>query len=233
MIFDFYHKFDEIYPLNKDVLLLPDREMLGYFWEFEDYMIQGEKGNGNIIKGFLINNSEDLFYFRSLFNRAFMMTVINSVVRLPGDSFEDFSPRSSDDEYLEDHNKKVVKNITAEFRSRIDKMESFFELLCCHLKEGAMWISLEGRENIPLDMYIKEFWGPSIKIEKFPNIFSILNRKDVWEEADRTGPLDFKEEMAWQEFSFTHPNLVKYIDEEIRVQADVNYIANAQDFGLI
>ena len=78
---------------------------------------------------------------------------------------------------------------------------------------------------------IEGFWGNGVEIKTLPDDFSIMNRKDVWEEVDLLGPLNFEPEMAWQDLSFSYPNLVKYIDEEIRQKSGIYFLDQCHDFG--
>ena len=66
MIFDFYENFSSLYPLRKEELLLPDREKFGYYWDFEDFLVENERGKGLVLQGFMISNEEDLSGFKDL-----------------------------------------------------------------------------------------------------------------------------------------------------------------------
>ena len=82
MIFDFNEKFPEIYPIDMDLLLDPDRERFGYFWDFEDYIIKENLGLGLNLQGILIISEDDLSLFAGLFDTAFRTTTINSRIKL-------------------------------------------------------------------------------------------------------------------------------------------------------
>ena len=81
MIYDFHGNFSEIYPIPKDSLKSPDRDKWGYYWDFEDYLIENESGRGLSLQGILLSNPNDFELFSGLFQRAFRMSTINAKLK--------------------------------------------------------------------------------------------------------------------------------------------------------
>ena len=228
MIFDFYENFSSLYPLRKEELLLPDREKFGYYWDFEDFLVENERGKGLVLQGFMISNEEDLSGFIERFDRAFLRFSIGSIIK---NAFFDLS--LWDDDLKKRVEKKTVAEIKSDFEGRIDKRDDFLLSLKSSLKGGNIWIATNNYWSILVKRDIEGFWGNGVEIKTLPDDFSIMNRKDVWEEVDLLGPLNFEPEMAWQDLSFSYPNLVKYIEEEIRQKSGIDFLDQCHDFGLI
>ena len=228
MIFDFYENFSSLYPLRKEELLLPDREKFGYYWDFEDFLVENERGKGLVLQGFMISNEEDLSGFIERFDRAFLRFSVGSIIK---NAFFDLS--LWDDDLKKRVEKKTVAEIKSDFKGRIDKRDDFLLSLKSSLKGGNIWIATNNYWSILVKRDIEGFWGNGVEIKTLPDDFSIMNRKDVWEEVDLLGPLNFEPEMAWQDLSFSYPNLVKYIEEEIRQKSGIDFLDQCHDFGLI
>jgi hypothetical protein len=228
MIFDFYENFSSLYPLRKEELLRPDREKFGYYWDFEDFLVENEKGKGLVLQGFMISTEEDLSGFIERFDRAFLRFSIGSIIK---NAFFDLA--LWDEDLKKKVERKAIDEIKSDFSGRIDRREDFLLSLKSSLKEGNIWIATNSYWSILVKKDIESFWGNGVKIKTLPDDFSIMNRKDVWEEVDLLGPLNFEPEMAWQDLSFSYPNLVKYIDEEIRQKSGVDFLDQCHDFGLI
>lgn len=228
MIFDFYENFSSLYPLRKEELLLPDREKFGYYWDFEDFLVENERGKGLVLQGFMISNEEDLSGFIQRFDRAFLRFSIGSIIK---NAFFDLA--LWDDDLKKRVEKKTVAEIKSDFADKIDKRDDFLLSLKSSLKCGNIWIATNNYWSILVKRDIEGFWGNGVEIKTLPDDFSIMNRKDVWEEVDLLGPLNFEPEMAWQDLSFSYPNLVKYIEEEIRQKSGVDFLDQCHDFGLI
>ena len=228
MIFDFYENFSSLYPLRKEELLLPDREKFGYYWDFEDFLVENERGKGLVLQGFMISNEEDLSGFIERFERAFLRLSVGSIIK---NAFLDLS--LWDDDLKKRVEKKTVAEIKSDFEGRIDKRDDFLLSLKSSLKGGNIWIATNNYWSILVKRDIEGFWGNGVEIKTLPDDFSIMNRKDVWEEVDLLGPLNFEPEMAWQDLSFSYPNLVKYIEEEIRQKSGIDFLDQCHDFGLI
>lgn len=228
MIFDFYENFSSLYPLRKEELLLPDREKFGYYWDFEDFLVENERGKGLVLQGFMISNEEDLSGFIERFDRAFLRFSVGSIIK---NAFFDLS--LWDDDLKKRVEKKTVAEIKSDFEGRIDKRDDFLLSLKSSLKGGNIWIATNNYWSILVKRDIEGFWGNGVEIKTLPDDFSIMNRKDVWEEVDLLGPLNFEPEMAWQDLSFSYPNLVKYIEEEIRQKSGIDFLDQCHDFGLI
>jgi hypothetical protein len=228
MIFDFYENFSSLYPLRKEELLRPDREKFGYYWDFEDFLVENEKGKGLVLQGFMISTEEDLSGFIERFDRAFLRFSIGSIIK---NAFFDLA--LWDEDLKKKVERKAVDEIKSDFSGRIDRRDDFLLSLKSSLKEGNIWIATNSYWSILVKKDIESFWGNGVKIKTLPDDFSIMNRKDVWEEVDLLGPLNFEPEMAWQDLSFSYPNLVKYIDEGIRQKSGVDFLDQCHDFGLI
>jgi hypothetical protein len=228
MIFDFYENFSSLYPLRKEELLRPDREKFGYYWDFEDFLVENEKGKGLVLQGFMISTEEDLSGFIERFDRAFLRFSIGSIIK---NAFFDLA--LWDEDLKKKVERKAVDEIKSDFSGRIDTRDNFLLSLKSSLKEGNIWIATNSYWSILVKKDIESFWGNGVKIKTLPDDFSIMNRKDVWEEVDLLGPLNFEPEMAWQDLSFSYPNLVKYIDEGIRQKSGVDFLDQCHDFGLI
>jgi len=228
MIFDFYENFSSLYPLRKEELLWPDREKFGYYWDFEDFLVENEKGKGLVLQGFMISTEEDLSGFIERFDRAFLRFSIGSIIK---NAFFDLA--LWDEDLKKSVERKAVDEIKSDFSGRIDRRDDFLLSLKSSLKEGNIWIATNNYWSILVKRDIESFWGNGVEIKTLPDDFSIMNRKDVWEEVDLLGPLNFEPEMAWQDLSFSYPNLVKYIDEEIRQKSGVDFLDQCHDFGLI
>ena len=228
MIFDYYENFSSLYPLRKEELLLPDREKFGYYWDFEDFLVENERGKGLVLQGFMISNEEDLSGFIERFDRAFLRFSVGSIIK---NAFFDLS--LWDDDLKKRVEKKTVAEIKSDFEGRIDKRDDFLLSLKSSLKGGNIWIATNNYWSILVKRDIEGFWGNGVEIKTLPDDFSIMNRKDVWEEVDLLGPLNFEPEMAWQDLSFSYPNLVKYIEEEIRQKSGIDFLDQCHDFGLI
>lgn len=228
MIFDFYENFSSLYPLRKEELLLPDREKFGYYWDFEDFLVENERGKGLVLQGFMISNEGDLSGFIERFDRAFLRFSVRSIIK---NAFFDLS--LWDDDLKKRVEKKTVAEIKSDFEGRIDRRDDFLLSLKSSLKGGNIWIATNNYWSILVQRDIEGFWGNGVEIKTLPDDFSIMNRKDVWEEVDLLGPLNFKPEMAWQDLSFSYPNLVKYIEEEIRQKSGIDFLDQCHDFGLI
>jgi hypothetical protein len=228
MIFDFYENFSNLYPLKKEGLLHPDRERFGYYWDFEDFLIEDEKGKGLVLQGFMLSSDEDLSAFSRMFDRAFLTLSIGSIIK---NAFSDFVLWDSD--LRKNLEINTVSEIKADFLDRMSRRDEFLFSLNSSLKKGNIWIATNSYWSILVKKDIEGFWGSGVEIKTLPDDFSIMNRKDVWEEVDLLGPLEFEPEMAWQELSFSYPNLVKYIDEETRQKSGIDFLDQCHGFGLI
>lgn len=228
MIFDFYENFSGIYPLKKADLLHPDREKLGYYWDFEDFIVEHQKGKGLVLQGFMISSEEDLSNFVKMFDRAFLTFSMGSVIK---NALSDFILWNSD--LVKNLERNTVAEIKLQFSDRIKERKNFLSSLNSSLKNGNIWIATNNYWSMLVKKDIEGFWGNGVEIKTLPDDFSIMNRKDVWEEVDLLGPLEFEPEMAWQELSFSYPNLVKYIDEETRQKSGIDFLDQCHGFGLI
>ena len=176
----------------------------------------------------MISNEEDLSGFIERFDRAFLRFSIGSIIK---NAFFDLA--LWDEDLKKSVEKRAVAEIKSDFAGRIDRRDDFLLSLKSSLKGGNIWIATNNYWSILVKRDIEGFWGNGVEIKTLPDDFSIMNRKDVWEEVDLLGPLNFEPEMAWQDLSFSYPNLVKYIDEEIRQKSGIDFLDQCHDFGLI
>ena len=190
--------------------------------------MENEKGKGLVLQGFMISTEEDLSGFTERFDRAFLRFSIGSIIK---NAFFDLA--LWDEDLKKSVERKAVEEIKSDFSGRIDRRDDFLLSLKSSLKEGNIWIATNNYWSILVKRDIESFWGNGVEIKTLPDDFSIMNRKDVWEEVDLLGPLNFEPEMAWQDLSFSYPNLVKYIDEGIRQKSGVDFLDQCHDFGLI
>lgn len=231
MIYDFYENFINIYPLPRKDIITPDREVFGYYWEFEDYLIEGERGNGLTIAGFLINVQEDLSHFKMIFDRAFRITTINSIISTIIPAEEDFV--IDDLNFLENYKKNSIKEIEKEFKLKLQLKKDFFGFLDNFSGDNRIWISSNPHWNKQIQTETEKFWKNEVRIITFPDHFSIMRRKDVWEESYKLDPMEFNENWIWEDLAFRHPSYVKYIDENVVNSLGLDFLDQSHSFGLI
>lgn len=229
-IYNFYENFSDIYPISKDFLKTPDRDKIGYYWDLEDYFMEGEIGKGLVIQGFLLTNEHDLDFFYGLFQRAFRMTVINSAVKSSyiGNIQDFISPFLRDDYFC-----KTVQVFSESFSSKTQFMKDFFYSLRTKLKRGKIWISLDSYWTDLVKSDVEKFWGNDITVLRLPDEYTVMNRKDLWEELYELGPLLFKLDMAWEDFSYENPELVNFIDKDILERIDTGFLGNCHKYGIL
>jgi len=234
-IYDFYDNFSSIYPIDKDSLKSPDRDQIGYYWDFEDYFIKGEVGRGLVIQGILLTDEKDFIFFKGLFQQAFRMTVINSSVKAPyvssmGDFIDEFIPSSHlKNNYFEN----VIENFSEAFESKTDSMNSFFDLIKSKLKRGKIWIPLNNYWTDLIKSDTEKIWGDDIRVLRLPDEYLAMNRKDLWEELHELGPLEFNIDMAWEDLSYASPELVNYMDKDILERIDTGFLGNCHKYGIL
>lgn len=230
-IYDFYDNFSTIYPLDKDSLKNPDRDIFGYYWDFEDYIVGGEIGRGLVLQGIMITCPEDFKFFVGIFQQAFRMTAINAVIR--SSFIVNFSDFYSDAEFRDNYSKSIIDTLTKTFDEKIKLMNSFFDMIKIKSKRGKIWISLDQYWTDLIKSDVEIFWGSGISVIRLPLEYSAMNQKYVWEEVHRIGPLEFNPDMAWEDLSYTYPELVKYIDKDILERIDTGFLGNCHKYGII
>ena len=230
-IYDFYDNFSDIYPIKKDSIKSPIRDQFGYYWDFEDYFFEGEKGRGLVMQGILLTDEKDFNFFCGLFQQAFRMTVVNAAVKGAYISnIEDFVPDASfKDNYL----RKVIETFSASFRDKHDLMHSFFNSLKMKLKRGKIWIPLDRYWTDLIKSDVENFWGKDVTVFRLPPEYSAMNRKDLWEELHQLGPLEFNTDMAWEDLSYESPELVNYMDKDILERIDTEFLGNCHKYGIL
>lgn len=232
-IYDFYGNFSQIYPISKDEIKSPSREKWGYFWDMEDYMFENENGRGLLIQGFLLETQADFGYFQKIFNLNFRKTSINSIIKEIG-RIDTSEIGFSDAQDLNDSfDSLTVKKFKQDLERIIENKKTYFERLHLSLRRGKIWISINHYWTDLLEKETQDFWGKEIRIFRLPQEYSSMNRKDVWEESILEGGNNFSEDAAWEDLSYNFPNLVKYIDKEIRERIDVTYLGDCHDFGIL
>jgi len=230
MIFDFNEKFPEIYPINMDLLLNPDREKFGYFWDFEDYMIKENLGLGLNLQGILMVTENDLSLFAGLFDTAFKITTINSRIKL---KYTNYSVIEDNFDYIEKYRIGIVDKVRNEFKEAVSNRNKLMEDLGKNIKSKKIWLSLNSSWTPIKESDNKIFWGPEVDVIRLPDFFSVMNMMDLWKEIDEIGPSVFDADDAWSDFAFENLDLIKYIDEDIAKRTGVWSISIIRDMGLI
>lgn len=230
-IYDFYDNFSDIYPIDKDSLKSPNRNRVGYYWDFEDYFINGETGRGLLIQGILLTDLADLNFFKGLFQQAFRMTVINSIVKESYlGNIDDFVP---DITFKDNYFQAVIEAFSKSFLDKTNSMNEYFDLIKFKLKRGKIWIPLDNYWTDLIKSDVEKFWGEDIRVIRLPDEYSAMNRKDLWEELHEIGPLEFNIDMAWEDLSYLNPELVNYINKDILDRIDTGFLGNCHKYGII
>lgn len=230
-IYDFYDNFSSIYPIDKDFLKTPNRDQIGYYWDFEDYFIGGETGRGLVIQGILLTDEKDFNFFKGLFQQAFRMTAINSAIKSPYISnIEDFVPSVSlKDNYF----REIIEGFSKSFQSKTDSMNAFFDLIKTKIKRGKIWIPLNDYWTDLIKSDTEKIWGNDVRVFRLPDEYLAMNRKDLWEELHELGPLEFNIDMAWEDLSYRSPELVNYMDKEVLERIDTEFLGNCHKYGIL
>lgn len=233
MIYDFHGNFSEIYPISKDTLKSPDREKWGYFWDFEDYLIEGESGRGLTIQGILLNSPEDFKLFKGLFHRAFRMSTINAKIKnfiISGHMpYSDFGV-----DFESTYIKNSVDALNSEIDEKIQRMEDFLESIKNFIRRaGRVWIAICPYLTPLIIDEIQKFWGSDVLVITLPDEYGPMNIKELWEDLDILGGLDFNKDMMWEDFSFMYPEFVNYIDPEISKRIDTGFLGTSSEYGLL
>lgn len=230
-IYDFYDNFSKIYPLDKEDLKNPDRSKFGYYWDFEDYIIGGEVGRGLVLQGIMITNPDDFKFFYGIFQQGFRMTVINSAIK---NSFiVNFDDFFNTEEFKDNYSRNTISSLAESFDVSVQRMTSFFDTLKTKSKRGRVWIPLDNYWTDLIKADVEKFWGSDVSVYRLPLEYSNMNRKDLWEEVHQLGPLEFNKDMAWEDLSYTYPQLVKYIDKDILERIDTEFLGNCHKYGIL
>lgn len=233
MIYDFYGKFSEIYPLDIHHLKDPDREKWGYFWDMEDYMFSGRNDRGILLQGIMLKDPDDLEFFKGIFNLNFKKTKINSIIKEAEVSdFLDIKAITNDQDVIDSTYKGMVRNFSDSLLKLNQERLSYFKELELSVRRGGIWLSLNHYWTDLIRKETEDFWGRDVRIFRLPLSYSSMNDKILWEESIEEGGIEFTEDIAWEEFSHRFTKLVKYIDEEIRERIKVNYLKDLHDFGI-
>lgn len=232
MIYDFHGNFSGIYPVKKDSLKNPDRDQWGYYWDFEDYLIENEKGLGLTIQGFMITSPSDLDVFSGFFQRAFRMSTINAKIKnFVIINYEDFI---ISDEFERKYLKEAVEVLSTEIDEKIEKMSGLFESIKSGIRRSErVWIPLNSYWTDLMKEETCKFWGDDTQVIRLPEEYTPINNKELWEELDCLGPIKFEKDMMWEDFSYQWPNLVKYIDPETVKRIDTDFLRISDEYGLI
>jgi hypothetical protein len=232
-IYDFYGNFSQIYPISKDEIKSPSRDKWGYLWDMEDYMFENENGRGLLIQGILLETPADFNYFQNIFNLNFRKTSINSLVKEIGRIDTSETGFLDDPDLNDSFDSLTIKKFRLDLEKILQNKKSYFEGLKLSLRRGKIWISLNHYWTDLLEKETQDFWGKEIRVFRLPIEYSAMNRKDVWEESILEGEIIFSEDVAWEDLSYNFPNLVKYIDKEIRDRINVTYLGDCHDFGIL
>jgi hypothetical protein len=232
MIYDFHGNFSQIYPLKKEILKSPDRNTWGYYWDFEDYLIDGETGRGLTVQGFMISTPDDFSVFSGLFQRAFRISSVNAKIK--NCIIVNYADFGSSPDFEDSYLRSAVDTLSSDIDAKIVSMHDFFSLIKNKLRrrEG-VWIPLNSYWTDLMREETSNFWGQSIEIIRLPEEYTPMNNKDLWEELDVKGPLEFDKDMMWEDFSFIWPNLVKYVDPDIIKRIDTDFLRISSEYGLI
>ena len=232
MIYDFHGNFSEIYPIPKDSLKKPDRERWGYYWDFEDYIIENESGRGLSIQGILLTDIDDFKLFSGLFQRAFRMSTINA--KLKNFHIVNYTDFNDSPEFESSYISNSVSELGSQIDEKIGRMNDLF---------GEIKNSIKRREGVLISLCpywtdlihdeTQKFWGDDIKVFRLPVEYSPMNFKELWEELDIIGGLEFEKDMMWEDFSFMYPQFVKYLDPEIRQRIDTDFLGASSKYGLL
>ncbi len=233
MVYDFYGKFSEIYPINLEDLKSPEREKWGYFWDMEDYMFKDKNGRGLLLQGILLNTPEDFNTFTKIFNYNLRKTTFNSLIKITESLLDNGSEIGlQDEDFSESVEYAAFKNFCDEFHRVNDQKKSYFESLNLSIRRGKIWISLNHYWTDLIKKETEDFWGSEIRVFRLPDSYSVMNRKDLWEETIMEGIREFDENKIWEDFSYKFPILVKHMDPAIRQKIGVNFLTKATDWGL-
>jgi hypothetical protein len=233
LIYDFYGRYLEDCPIIKEQLKSPNRDEMGYYWVFEDYMILGQRGTiGVPLEGFLLETPEDYNFFRGIVHRFFIMSVINSVVKNAALRAEDFNTSDYGAEFIENLHRNVVIHFSNKVDEKTESIERFLENTKLSIKRSKVWISLSYYWTDSIERDIKNFWGNDVSVKRFPNEFESICREGVIQEVLSNGPIEFNKDMAWEALSFEHPKLVGYIEKEVVERLGVTYLKDLNDIGL-
>lgn len=233
MVYDFYGNFPEIYPIELEDLKNPDRVKWGYFWDMEDYMFSGKNNRGLMMQGMILNSVEDFNEFVKIFNTNFKKTVINSLMKLTESLLGNAVIIEPYDENL---NESIAYASVKNFKDELDRVmrqkEAYFDSLKLSVRRGKVWISLNHYWTELIKKETEDFWGNDVRVFRLPDSYSVMNRKDLWEETIEEGTQEFNENKIWEDFSYKFPLLVKHIDPKIRESIGVNFIIKATNLGL-
>lgn len=232
MIYDFHGNFSEIYPIPKDSLKNPDRERWGYYWDFEDYLIENESGRGLSLQGMILTNPEDLKLFSGLFQRAFRMSTINA--KLKNFHVVNFADFVTSPEFQSSYIKDSIIVLDSEVDSKIEGMNNLFEEIKNLIKRrSGVWVSLCPYWTDLIHEETQNFWGDDIFVFRLPVEYSPMNFRGLWEELDTLGSMEFNKDMMWEDFSYMYPEYVKYLDPEISKRIETDFLGTCSEYGLL
>jgi hypothetical protein len=232
MIYDFHGNFSEIYPIPKDSLKFPDRDKWGYYWDFEDYLIENETGRGLSIQGIFLSNPDDFRLFSDLFQRAFRMSTINA--KLKNFHVVNFTDFIDSEEFESSYVKESVEVLSSEVDAKIERMNDLFEEIKNLIKRrNGVWISLCPYWTDLMHEETQKFWGDDVFVFRLPVEYSPMNFKSLWEELDILGGMKFDKDMMWEDFSYMYPEYVKYLDPRISKRIDTDFLGTSSEYGLL
>ena len=232
MIYDFHGNFSEIYPIPKDSLKIPDRDRWGYFWDFEDYLMENESGRGLSLQGILLLNPKDLDLFSGLFQRAFRMSTINA--KLKNFHILNFTDFLDSPGFQGSYIKNSIDILDSEVDIKIERMWDLFEEIKILIKRRkGVWVSLCPYWTDLNHEETEKFWGDDISVFRLPVEYSPMNFKGLWEELDVLGGIKFNKDMMWEDFSYMYPEYVKYLDHRITERIDTNFLGTSSEYGLL
>jgi hypothetical protein len=233
LIYDFYGKYLEDCPIIKDNLKSPNRDELGYYWVFEDYMILDQRGSiGVPLEGILLETPNDYDFFKGVMHRFFMMSVVNSMVKTACLRFDDFVEDAYGSEFTENLRRNIIDHFNNKLDEKIKSLDLFLESIKMSIKRGIVWMSLSYYWTDSIERDVKFFWGNNVSVKRFPKEFESICMEGIIQEVLSSGPIEFNKDMAWEALSFGYPRFVGYIEKDIIERLGLRYLKDLDDIGL-
>lgn len=201
MIFNFYHNFESIYPIPMDKLLTPNRDLLGYYWVFEDYFT-GNRGDGLVLRGFLITNENDLNYFSDLFEKAFGARIINGIVK----NSKTLATKKMDFAKKKEEYKAIIDFFALHKDRAIKIKNEFIDSLRQTLEFKKIWLDISPSDLNYMIRPCSLFWGDTVTIKRIPKELPEMSMSELWEEADSLTYTN-NEEDYWMDLVCNYPDI--------------------------
>ena len=190
-------------------------------------------GDGLKMKGFLIATQNDFEYFKRIFDRFFLRSCINGVIKEYLFTRGEIDIVNKIPELQKVYFLNLIRGVSTSFQNLEILRLLVFEEVRSAFSRKPVWIVLDSKENDLFKKDLDKFWDGSVEMYHLPKEFNVLKIRDVWEEISELGPIEYKTEMAWQDLAFFDPKVVKYIDEKITKGANIDFLSSCDNFGLI